>query len=293
MYDRPVQDLRRSVVLREIRRALGRFRHVPPGRLLTDVVRAIRLHVLAPPAALPVPTRPERLIVSMTTIPERAPRIMPVLRSLLDQTCPADRVLLAWPSRSLRTNTPYPAPPTLPAGIELLACDDEGPATKLLAALGVEPEAAVVVVDDDVVYPKDFLETLLKAHRMEPGTAWGYRGWKLERSIEPRDLDHVFATAITAPATVDVLLGTWGYLVPPHAFDDAVYDFDRYPPEVRWVDDVWFSGHLARRNVPRRVVPATGLPIETAASFLAALTDGPNRDGRNDMIAIDAFKAWW
>lgn len=126
MYDRPVQDLRRSVVLRDIRRALGRFRHVSPGRLLTDVVRAIRLHALAPPAARPVPTRRERLIVSMTTIPERAPRIMPVLRSLLDQTCPADRVLLAWPSRSLRTNTPYPAPPALPAGVELLACDDEG-----------------------------------------------------------------------------------------------------------------------------------------------------------------------
>lgn len=288
----PVEDLRKSVILREIRRGFGRFRHLSPIRLLADVARAIRLRVIEP-STPPAPPRPERLIVSMTTIPGRVSRIMPALRSLLDQTCPADRILLAWPSHSRRTNTPYPAPPSLPAGIELLACEDLGPATKLLAALRIEPEAAIVVVDDDVVYPKDFLETLLKAHRAEPKTAWGFRGWRLSRGTEPRDLDHIFATAVTAPATVDVLLGTWGYLVPPHAFDNAVYDFDHYPPELRWVDDVWFSGHLAKRGVSRRVVPAAGLPLETAASFLGALTDGPNRDGRNDMIAVDAFKAWW
>jgi sulfur carrier protein ThiS len=292
MRDRPVQNLRRSVILREIRRGLGRFRHVSPIRLLTDIARAVRLQAMEP-STLPVPARPERLIVSMTTIPGRASRIVPVLRSLLDQSCPADRILLAWPSHSRRTNAPYPVPPALPAGVELLACEDQGPATKLLAALQVEPETAIVAVDDDVVYPKDFLETLLKAHRAEPKTAWGYRGWQLEQNTEPRDLDHVFATAITAPKTVDVLLGTWGYLIPPNAFDKAVYDFDRYPPELRWVDDVWFSGHLAMRGVPRCVVPAAGFPIETVASFLWALTDGPNRNGRNDMIAIDTFKAWW
>lgn len=292
MQHRAGQGFRGSVILRDVRRGLGRFRHVPPLRLLTDVVRAVRLHALTP-SAPPIPARPERIVVSMTTIPERASRIMPALRSLLDQTCPADRILLAWPAHSLRTNAPYPAPPALPAGVELLGCEDYGPATKLLAALRVEPNAAIVAVDDDVLYPRDFVETLLNAHRAAPKAALGYRGWQLEPETDPRDLDHVFATAVAIPTPVDVLLGTWGYLVPASAFDDAVYDFGSYPPEVRWVDDVWFSGHLARRGVARKVIPAAGFPIETAAAFLAALTDGPNRDGQNDVIAVDAFKAWW
>lgn len=292
MRQSSVSDFRKSAVLREMRRGMGRFRQLSPARLLADVGRALCLQIAARPQR-PATKRPERLVVSLTTIPQRASRIVPVLRSLLDQSCPADRIMLAWPAHSLRTNTPYPDPPALPLGVELLPCEDLGPATKLLAALSVEPEAAIVVVDDDVIYPKNFIETLLVGHRAEPNVALGYRGWRLDQTTDPRHLDHIFATAVAVPTPVDVLLGTWGYLVPPGAFDESVRDFGRYPAEVRWVDDVWFSGNLARRGIPRRVIPATGLPIETFASFIGALTDGPNQDGRNDRVAVDAFRAWW
>lgn len=239
------------------------------------------------------PSRPERLIVSMTTIPERSEFIRPALRSLIDQSCPADRILLAWPRRARRTGRSYPLPPPLPAGVDVIRCDDEGPATKLLAALQAEPCAVIVVVDDDVIYPRDFLATLLAAHRADPRSALGLRGWRLGPGFDPRYAYHVFGTAVERPTDVDVLLGTWGYLVPPHAFDESVRQFEGWPPEVRWVDDIWISGHLARKKIPRRVVPARGLPIETAASAIAALTDSLNRSGRNDRIAIEAFAAFW
>jgi hypothetical protein len=277
---------------REVRRALGRFRRTPPWRVASDALRAARLHRSDPVSRAP-DARPERLVVALTTVPDRLARILPALRSLLDQSCMADRLLLAWPSHSRRTGERYPPPPILPAGIELLPCEDEGPASKLLPALRVEPGAVIVVADDDVIYPVDFLATLLRAHRADPKAALGWRGWRFRPGADPRDYDHIFATAVAVPTTVDVLLGTWGYLVPPHALDDAVHDFAAWPPEVRWVDDVWISGHLARRGIPRRVVPAKGLPIETRASSIAALTDGLNRSSRNDRIAIEAFKAWW
>jgi hypothetical protein len=174
-----------------------------------------------------------------------------------------------------------------------MPCDDFGPATKLLPVLRIEPSALIVAVDDDVIYPRDFLETLLLSHRSMPKAALGFRGWRMEPNIEPCDFDHVFATAVSMPTDVDVLLGTWGYLIPPSAFDDSVFDFERFPPEVRWVDDVWFSGHLARRGIRRCVVSAKRFPIETLSSFISALTDGPNRSGRNDAIAIEAFAESW
>jgi hypothetical protein len=144
-----------------------------------------------------------------------------------------------------------------------------------------------------VIYPVDFVATLLAAHRADPHAALGMRGWRLHQGTDGRDLLHVFATGIAAPTNVDVLLGTWGYLIPPGALDAAVHDFTGYPPEVRWVDDIWISGHLARRGVPRRVIPARGLPIETPASNRAALTFSLNRCGRNDRLAIEAFAPWW
>lgn len=276
----------------ELRRGLRRFRYVTPWRLAADMRRAARLH-RRDPRATGTKCHGERLVVTLTTVPDRAHAILPVLRSLLDQTRPADRIVLAWPTLSIRAGRSYSAPPALPVGVDLLVCEDQGPATKLLPALRAEPTALLVAVDDDVIYPVDFLATLYAAHRIAPDAALGFRGFTLQRGIDPRDFDHVFATAVRTLTRVDVLMGTWGYLVPPGALDDAVHYYDGWPPELRWTDDIWISGHLARRGRPRCVVPANGLPLETRASTLAALTDGLNRSGQNDRIAIDCFSKWW
>jgi hypothetical protein len=279
-------------VRRILRNALKRYQHVTPARLFRDYLRAHRLQ-RQEPMSRPVPKRAERVVVAMTTTTERIAHIQPALRSLLDQTCPADRVLLALPARSRRTGAPYPAPPPLPVGVELLACEDEGPATKLLPVLRAEPAACIVVADDDQSYPADFLEVLLAAHRRDRHAALGWLGWQLLPGVPARDLELVFATAVTRPTDVDVLHGTWGYLVPPNALDETVHQFDGWPPEVRWVDDIWISGHLARRGIPRRVVPARALPIHTPASEIGGLIHGINQGRRNDDIAIEGFRAWW
>jgi hypothetical protein len=239
-----------------------------------------------------ITTRTERLVVSLTTVPERVLLIRPVLRSLVDQTCPADRIILVCPERCLRTGSPYPPIPELPPGVEVVRCEDQGPATKLLPVLRLEHSAIVVAVDDDVFYPADFLETLLAAHRSDPTSAWGWRGWQFRRDTSPRLLEYVFATAINSPTDVDVLFGTWGYLIPPGALDQAVQDFGDLQ-HLRWVDDIWISGHLARRGVRRRVVAARSLPLETRASSVAALCDGFNRSGDNEVAGVDAFRENW
>src|SRR5690606_16613106 len=99
----------------------------------------------------------ERLVVSLTTIPERMPFLRPVLDSLLEQDRAPDRIVLALPERSLRSGRPYPEPRGLPSGVDILGCADTGPSTKLLPVLGAESGALIVAVDDDVIYPVDFL----------------------------------------------------------------------------------------------------------------------------------------
>lgn len=276
-----------------IRNALMRFRRMTPARLYQDHARARKLLREAPPARAPSPARPERLVVTLTTVPERMDRLQPVFRSLMDQTVAADRIVLARPAVSRRSGQPYPPlDPPFP-GVDVLDCTDEGPATKLLPALKAEPGAAILVVDDDVIYPQDFIAQMLDWHRRLPKAAIGWRGWRIVPGRHPKRFPHVFATALTVPEPVDILLGTWGYLIPPGAFDASVHDFSGYPDGVRFVDDVWFSGHLARRGVERLVIPGRGLPIETEASDLAALTFGPNSSGTNDLAAIAAFREWW
>lgn len=282
---------------RWLRNQLIRFRHLSPQQVLADYRRAARLsrgEVIMPP---PVPSGPERLVVSLTTIPSRTAHLRPTLLSLAEQTRAPDRLILALPHHSRRDGQPYAVPADLTTGflksVSVLRCDDWGPATKLLPALRAEPEALIVALDDDVIYPRDYLETLLAAHHALPRAALGWRGWRIESGVPPRRFRHVWASAVTGPQPVDILLGWGGYLIPPGALDDAVFDFDGWPEAMRWVDDVWVSGHLARRGVARLVVPGRSYPIARAVSRRAGLSDGINLSDANNRIAIAAMAACW
>jgi hypothetical protein len=276
----------------EGRRALARFRNVGPASLAGTLWRAATIRSRAAAAARP--ERPERLVVSLTTTPRRARNLAGVLSSLLDQTEPPDRLILALPRES-RSGERYPPARDLklPAGVDIVPCRDEGPATKLLPALELEPGALVVAVDDDVIYPRSLLATLLREHRLRPQAAIGFRGVRLTPGVAFDELDHVFATGVRAATQVDVLFGTWGYLVPPGALGPEVWRLDAAPEALRWVDDIWFSGHMARRGVERWVARAGELPIETPNVLRSALTASVNADGRNDHAGLRYFAGDW
>ena len=289
----PTDGASANRLVREFRRASGRFANVTASSLARDLWRAATIGRRSPVPLTPSRRR-ERVVVTLTTTPARAHGLRPVIASLLDQTEQPDRIVLALPRRSL-SGALYPdiATLNLPPGAETIACDDIGPATKLLPALKAEPDAVLVVVDDDVIYPDRFLETLLRAHRADKRAAFGYRGVRLVPGAPFRELDHVFASGVPANAPVDVLFGTWGYLVPPGALGSAVHDLASAPEAVRWVDDVWISGHLARAGVPRFVPAADQFPTETLATMRGALTSGVNKSGENDEIALQLFAGDW
>lgn len=279
---------------RNAQRTVARFRNVPAASIPSLYWRALRLQY-ADPARLPPPPRTERVVISLSTIPRRVGYLRAVLNSLIDQTVTADRIVLALPHYSSRERRPYPETGELdlPPGVDVLRCADYGPATKLLPVLAAEPRAIVVVVDDDAIYPRNFVATLIEAHRQHPGDAVGYRGVRLAPPRRFADLDHVFATSVSEPTSVDILFGTWGYLLPPGVLDGAVADFAAAPAPLRWVDDIWVSGHLARRGIRRLVTPADALPIETRNSMRSSLAGGLNKSGSNDEVGLDAFASDW
>lgn len=276
----------------ETKRALSRFRNTSLRSLARTLWRAVRLRFREP--APGAPGRAERIVVTLTTTPARARGLALTLRSLLDQQEPPDRILLALPHES-RVGQRYPDIESLglPPGVDLLRCADEGPATKLLPALAAEPEALLVVADDDVIYPRNFIATLLDAHRRHPKAALGYRGVKLREGVPFAALDHVFATGVEEAREVDVLFGTWGYMVPAGSLGRGVFDLASAPDELRWVDDIWISGHLARNGIPRWVVRANELPVETLNVLRSSLTGGVNASGHNDATGLHHFRADW
>ena len=111
--------------------------------------------------------------------------------------------------------------------------------------------------------------------------------------MPPRRFRHIWASAVKAPQPVDILLGWGGYLIPPGSLDNAVFEYEGWPEAMRWVDDVWVSGHLARRGVARLVVPGRSYPVAGRTAHRAGLSDGINLSDANNQIAIAAMSAYW
>lgn len=212
------------------------------------------------------------IVVCLTTTPSRIAFIDDVLCSLMAQTVRPSRIRLHLPDYSLRENRIYHLPPELKdlRSLEIVHCDDHGPATKLVPALRELPaDQRIVVVDDDMVYPPGMLETLEASARAHPDTVCAMSGWivpddltdrptTLAANVFERPPVPVKCSRIRSPRRVDVFQGYSGYLVRPRFFDlDAVMDYSNAPPQAMWVDDVWLSAHC---KAPKYVFPHRRYP---------------------------------
>jgi hypothetical protein len=245
---------------------------------------------------------PAGIVVTLSTLPSRIGKILPALNSLLDQTVMPDRIFISLPPFSRREQKAYDVPEGLrnhPVVTLLPAERDWGPATKLIPVLRhfeKSPETAILAVDDDNVYPRTFLATFLRYATAIPDAAFSLRGCSIPVSRRWKDCREFKGSQLTSPAPTDIIEGCGGILVRPRFFDADFFDYAKAPPEAFFVDDIWISGHLARRSIPKYVLPFSGafvyLPSLTTFSG-TALDRGENRSGKNNDVMIDYFGAYW
>jgi hypothetical protein len=205
-------------------------------------------------------------IVCLTTTPTRIAHLGPTLVSLFAQRVRPAEIRLHVPAWSRREARAYEVPAwlsTLPIRIE--RTEDFGPATKLLPALSAcEGDQALLVLDDDKLYPESLVADLTQAAQRDPNVAWGSSGWRVPSDLIDRPttlLSNLLARAPTPLKStrtrreieVDVLQGYSGYLVRPRFFDrDALFDYRDAPDVAFYVDDVWISAHC---RAPKKVLP--------------------------------------
>ena len=240
--------------------ALGFTRLLPAGRRQRQQVRFIR-ETLAANRTLDN----RRVIVSLSTVPDRINNLRPTIRSLLKQTRPPDEIVLAIPEFSIREQRPYVVPEyllRLPRVRVLRCAKDWGPATKFIGAIQDELAAGrentlIMVVDDDRLYPRDALETYLYYNQQLPNAALCFRGAAMPSTLDWDDAKMIYATDLREPRTVAVITGCGSYLVQPRFFDQSLWDYSKAPSVAFYIDDIWISAWLSRRGVKRYVIPAS------------------------------------
>lgn len=189
----------------------------------------------------------ENIIVSFTSFPERVNMrgLLPrVVCSMLRQTFKPDRIVL-WLAEEEFSNQFEDLPASLLTlrknGLEIRFCKNTGSYKKLLPAIEEFPESLIVTADDDVEYPKIWLEQMITSYREHPECVIAHRCCRLKiNDGELAPYSQWGSEVISGVSRKNIFTGVGGVLYPPNILDISVLDYSIIKKIAPAADDLIF-----------------------------------------------------
>ena len=190
--------------------------------------------------------REKKLIVSLTSFPDRMKDIHYCIFSLLNQSIKPDEVVL-WLAKEQFPNGEYDIPNKVlklkKNGLTIKFCKDIRSYKKLIPALKEYPEDIIVTSDDDLYYQKDWLEKLYDEYKKNPDCIIGHRGRKIQFDSNLKLKEYMKWDLVEKncePTYKLLMTGAGGILYPPHCFNEKVFDEKTFMKNYKFTDDIWF-----------------------------------------------------
>jgi hypothetical protein len=193
------------------------------------------------------------LIVSLTTHSSRIHDVYLTIESLFSQSRKADRIVL-WLSREEFSEADIPATllMQMDRGLEVQFCDkDLGPYTKFYYSLQANPDALLLTVDDDIMYPVDMIDQLYRAYVKQPDRVHCHRAHLMKTSdntlLPYKQWD--FDTKVDEASVRVFPTGVGGVLYFPGCFDPEVFNQQAFLSLAPGADDVWLKAMTLKKGV--------------------------------------------
>lgn len=213
-----------------------------------------------------------RIVGTLTTLPDREDKLIRTLRSLHAQTVKLDAIYLAVPKEARRLKMKYPE---FSDQVKKLATivdspDDFGPLTKLYGGLSQEkdPNTIIISFDDDVNYPVNSVEILLKYHSIRDNAAIASCGFYIKHGFPfigatyniKSFWSNIFNIKVPEDGRkCDILCGVVGVLYLRKFFPSDKEELLKFfqlahsDNNLYLNDDVLISGYLSQKNIDRYV----------------------------------------
>lgn len=262
------------------------------GRYLKPLPRYCRL---AGESGLNRAERKVRIVVSLTSYPDRMHGIRPTLVSLLNQTFKPDRIVLWLGGEQFANREEDLAKEILELrsfGVDIRWTRDIRSYTKLIPALEAFPEDIIVTCDDDILYPPDWLSRLYGSYRLRPDCIHCHRGHTIRFDEEGRVLPFLkweWESMEPEPSYRNFLTGVGGVLYPPHCFDERVLNESLFMSLAPTCDDHWFWA-MAVLNGRRIKIVEDGIRRcrvnlkSSTKSSLCKINDGADFKSNSDIV---------
>lgn len=193
-----------------------------------------------------------RIIVSLTSYPERINSVYIPIESMLNQTVKADKIIL-WLAKEEFPNLYKDLPANLlelqKFGLYIEWCDENLKShKKYYYALQKFPDDIIITIDDDLIYDKYLIEILLDSYKKFPRAISAMRVHLITAEEKNKDKIAPYRTWIKEynkwfqePSMQLFATTGAGTLFPPYSLSKKVFDKKMILENCLYADDIWLK----------------------------------------------------
>src|SRR5574344_1329516 len=202
--------------------------------------------------------RNPKLIVSLTTFPERINTVYKTISTILQQSVKPDEVIL-WLADEQFPNKELPENLTRlqQFGLSIKWCENIMSFKKLVPSLREFPEDILITAYDDIFYPTNYVESLYGEYLKNPQIIHANRAFVIKEknnilSINARS--YIYNKTYCESFLNEFMTG-YGTLFPPHTLHEDVLKSDIFMKLMPTNDDVWFWANAVKKGTKISVNP--------------------------------------
>ena len=247
------------------------------------------------------PIRNEKLIVSLTTYPQRIVDIDVVIFSLINQSIKPDKIIL-WLAYeefpNLERDIPNHVLNLKKFGLEIEFCHNIYSYKKLIYALEKYPNDLIVTADDDIYYPYNWLEKLYKSYLENPNVIHCHRAHRIifdnKNNILPyNQWLQEFKPKNSNPSYLNFATGCGGILYNSKLLHNDIFNEELFFKLSPKNDDVWFWTMALLKNTKINIIDSNMSHIvdfEIGYNYYSKLVDINVVQNFNDIQLDNCFK---
>lgn len=232
-----------------------KLKEIPPylrNRFKLSTLSASKLNERNLDAELPV-------VVTLTTIPSRINIVHLTVRSILAQNQKPKKIVL-WLHKSFKGKLPKSLTKLQGEIFKIYFSEHDCSHLKLIESIKKFPSEIIVTIDDDLMYPPDFLKLLFKEHLKHPTDIISNQVREILFDDNGDPLPYIeWHHILTQPENPKFImpLGVFGVLYPPNSLDERVTDVALFTKLAPKADDLWFKAMSMLKGTTSRVASNT------------------------------------
>lgn len=231
------------------------------------------------------------IVVSLTSYGSRLDEVHLAIRSIMDQSVRPNRIVLYLDRPDNETKLNSNLEKLQHFGLEIrFGVDNLKAHNKFQYARKEFPDAVIITIDDDVVYPSDAIGSLMRCHHRFPKCVVARRAHRIKANAQNeilpyKDWEGEWREKDPRPRNSLLATGVGAVLYPPRCFSDIVADSELIRELALQNDDLWLKAIEILEGIEVVSVNTdTPHPFIIAGTQHDTLNSSNVEQGENDVI---------